>query len=136
MRKFLMIAIVLISALSIGCSNDDDTNDENKTPTLNGKWNLVNVSGGIQGIDQDFQKGTVVWDFNQSDETVTIINNNQLQGVYDGFPSGTYSYGITSPADAEVLVVNEISLGTVDLKINTLTIEQLAIDGVKLSFTR
>lgn len=123
--------ILLISALCVGCSNDD-----NKTSILNGKWDLVNVSGGLLGVDQDFEKGTIVWDFNESDQTVTISNNNELQDVYDGLPSGTYPYNVSAPADADVLIVNEINLGLIDLKMNSFTVEELAIDGIKLSFTR
>ncbi|WP_299253550.1 hypothetical protein [uncultured Aquimarina sp.] len=48
---FLLISLVFIS-----CSNDV----HNPSVSLQGEWNLVNVTGGFTGIDQDFERGTII----------------------------------------------------------------------------
>ncbi|WP_299443799.1 hypothetical protein [uncultured Aquimarina sp.] len=126
---FLMVFVVFIS-----CSNDDDTN--NTAIGLQGEWNLVNITGGFAGVNQDFEKGTIIWDFNESDTMVTVTNNSTITGVYDGFPSGTYTYSIVAPADIDELVVNEINLGTFSTTSDSFTVNQQFRDGFEIRFER
>ncbi|WP_298319202.1 hypothetical protein [uncultured Aquimarina sp.] len=127
---FLLVLVVFI-----GCSNDDDTIN-NGSLGLQGEWNLVNITGGFAGVNQDFEKGTIIWDFNESDTMVTVINNNTITGVYDGFPSGTYTYSIVAPADIDELVVNEINLGTFIATSDSFTVSQQFRDGFEIRFER
>lgn len=130
------IYILLFSIILMSCSNDDD--NQNQSISINGEWNLVNVKGGFIGMDQDFEKGTIVWDFNDATQMVTVVNNNAIDGIYDGLPSGTYPYAISAPADADELIVSENSLGFLELtSINSFSVkEQTLVDGFEIIFER
>ena len=52
----LMLALCLIFVLN-GCSTDST---HEKNDKVSGTWNLINVSGGFAGIDEDFEKGEIV----------------------------------------------------------------------------
>ncbi|WP_378174960.1 hypothetical protein [Aquimarina sp. SS2-1] len=125
---FLLLSIILIS-----CSNDDD---DNATPTLQGEWNLVNASGGFTGLDADIAKGVIVWDFNTTSGTVTIINNNTETSINTLLSSGTYTYQVSAPADADVLIINEVNYGRINLESAAFTITESAVDGFIFRFER
>jgi len=130
----LLMVIVLCS-----CSNEDDTTVTdvlNPTSSIQGTWNLINISGGFAGINQDFEKGTIIWDFDESNGMVTITNNSTITGVYDGFASGTYTFSIVAPADIETLVVNDISLGFLTAITDNFSVSQQFRDGFQIRFER
>ncbi|WP_299221789.1 hypothetical protein [uncultured Aquimarina sp.] len=126
--------IIMLSIILISCSNDDDT--INRSDSLQGEWNLVNVTGGFAGIDQDFERGTIIWNFNESTNMVTVTNTSTITGVYDGFPSGVYSYSIVAPADIDELVVNDINLGTFTVSSTNFQVTQQFRDGFEIRFER
>ncbi|KAA1246388.1 hypothetical protein [Aquimarina sp. RZ0] len=128
------IYILLLSIILVSCSNDDDS--QSQTSALNGEWNLVNITGGFIGMDQDFEKGIIVWNFNESTQKVTITNNSTIDGVYNGLPSGTYPYAISAPADADELIVNENSLGFLELTSNSFSVSEQFGDGFTIKFER
>ena len=130
--RYLYILLILI--ILIGCSTGDDTN--NRSVSLQGAWNLVNVTGGFAGVDQDFDKGTIIWNFNESDAMVEITNNNTVTGVYDGFPSGTYTYSINTTVDIDELIVNEVNLGTFTSTSENFSVNQQFRDGFEIQFMR
>lgn len=72
----LYILLVAIAAILCACSN---TIDEDSDRSLNGKWILVNVSGGIAGetniIDTLVEKHIVVFD---KDNLVSFFYNDSL----------------------------------------------------------
>ncbi|WP_299221792.1 hypothetical protein [uncultured Aquimarina sp.] len=130
MKRFYL---VLLSIIIFSCSNDDDNNLE---PTLQGTWNLVNVSGGITGLDEDIDRGVVVWDFNASTGMVTIVNNSTTTSANTLLASGTYTYNVSAPADADLLIVNEVDYGRLNLENSVFTITENAIDGFTFRFER
>ncbi|RKN14536.1 hypothetical protein D7035_16720, partial [Aquimarina sp. AD1] len=111
MRHF---CIVLLSIILFSCSNDDDNNAQSST--IAGAWNLVKVSGGVTGVDEDIEKGLVVWDFNETTGMVTINNTITDSSFNVLLDSGTYTYSISAPADADILIVNEIVVGGINLE--------------------
>ncbi|WP_299443802.1 hypothetical protein [uncultured Aquimarina sp.] len=129
MKRFYL---VLLSIILFSCSNDDD----NSEPTLQGAWNLVNVSGGITGLDEDIAKGVVVWDFNTTSGMVTIVNNSTTTTANTLLASGTYTYSVSAPADADLLIVNEVDYGRLNLENTVFTITEGAIDGFTFRFER
>ncbi len=133
MRCLLML---FLSVVCLNCSNDDDHSD---TPLsgLQGKWNLVNITGGFIGVNQDFEKGVIVWDFNDSTKMVTVTNNAVTTGgIYTGLESGTYPYSISAPMDSDELYVNDVSLGIYILESDKFTLNAQYKDGYKLSLER
>ena len=55
-QSFCMILFMVLA----GCT---DTDTPLEVDPMQGTWNLLNISGGFVGMDQDFEKGTVVWSF-------------------------------------------------------------------------
>ena len=131
--------IFILALLLISCNNDDDNgSQQNNEPTINGSWSLVNVYGGFAGVDEDFETGLIIWDFNQDNLTVEVTNSNTTNVIYDGFPSGTYNYEIVTLTNGDSSIV----IDTFSYTITTLSTSQLvldegvAADGFLLTFTR
>ncbi|WP_108804433.1 hypothetical protein [Aquimarina sp. Aq107] len=131
MRHF---CIVLLSIILFSCSNDDDNNAQSST--IAGAWNLVKVSGGVTGVDEDIEKGLIVWDFNETTGMVTINNTITDSSFNVLLDSGTYTYSISAPADADILIVNEIVLGGINLENTSFTVEETFEDGFSFRFER
>jgi len=129
--------ILVLMLFTLSCNSDDDT-QQNSEPTLDGSWSLVNVTGGLAGVDDDFEIGLIIWDFNQDNLELTVTNNNTVSVIYDGFPTGTYDYEIFTETNGEMSVV----INTVSYRVTNLTSSQLVIDegvvadGFLLSFSR
>lgn len=115
---FFFLALVLIS-----CSKEDKG--------IQGKWNLVNVSGSIAGVNIDHPKGEIVWNFGES----LVITNNYNGNFNFSFPTGKYDYEIK---DDIKLFVN----GTQFATITSMTDDELDLgqpqisDGVFYHFVR
>ncbi|OIQ18622.1 MAG: hypothetical protein BM557_06770 [Flavobacterium sp. MedPE-SWcel] len=137
MKKILLLSITTL-LLCVGCSDDDSAPAVNP---LNASWNLTNVSGSLLGIDQDIEEGLIVWAFNTTNNTVTVVNNNTDEDVTDFFESGTYNYSyetnyIGIETCAESLKVNDINFGCQNITGNTMILSDIAADGYQLTFTK
>jgi hypothetical protein len=100
MKLRIFIVLLISSAIFfINCNSDDDSTQRE---SLNGTWNLKNVSGGFPGVDVDYKKGSVTWKFIQSSENLivrsTLINNGP-QSVNLPLQSGNYIYTLTESND-------------------------------------
>jgi len=114
MKKLLLIFITCALCLSSSCDNDNAN-------TKSESWFLVNISGGIAGINEDFEKGIIVWTFNEEDAILTVENTT---GSTNGFESGTYSYNILNTNDQRYLVVENNEIGGITTSGNQLIINQ------------
>lgn len=132
MRRFYFI---LLSILMISCSNDDDGNAIVQS-TIEGEWSLVKVTGGFAGVDEDIDKGTIEWDFDEASGMVTITNTISDASFNTILPSGTYTYSISAPADADDLIVNNVNLGRLTLENSFFTVEESLVDGFTFRFER
>lgn len=136
--KFLLLLLPAFCLTS--CSDDDTTEPVYTIPEVSATYKLVNVSGSIAGVSHDFEPGTITWKFN-TDQTVTIVNNNTNENVEDFFESGTYELSyqpaeyIPAPCE-ENLVIDNIDLGCVDATENGLVLTQAVADGYVLTFTK
>ena len=128
---------LIFTLLLFSCNIDDDT-QKNCEPTLNGSWSLVNVLGGLAGINDDFEVGLIIWDFNQENLELTVTNNNTVDVIYDGFPSGTYDYEIITQTNGDTsLIINTISYSITTLSSSQLVLDEgVAADGFLLTFSR
>mgnify|MGYP000498269196 CR=1 FL=1 len=122
--------------LMFSCTSDDD--NQNTEATLNGSWHLVNISGGLVGVNDDFDTGLITWIFNENNLELTVINTNTTDVIFDGLASGTYNYQpLTTTGENTDIVVDFFSF-----RITTLTTVQLildegiAADGFLLTFSR
>ena len=131
------VYVLILILFTFSCNNDDDA-QQNTDPTLEGTWSLVNVYGGLAGVDDDFDMGTITWDFDEDNLELTVTNTNTTAVIYDGFPSGTYDYELFTPTDENA----SVTINTFSYVITTLTSSQLildegvAADGFLLTFNR
>jgi len=89
------------------------------------KWNLVNINGGLAGVNTDFPVGSIIWEFDAA--KVNVTNNNPLMGsMYDGLGTGTYDYSIQDLNGFKTLKVDKQELGTVYIQGNKLVTDQRA----------
>ncbi|WP_203258579.1 hypothetical protein [Hyunsoonleella ulvae] len=98
--KFKFLAPILFLSLIFSCSVD---NADPEVDTLEAQsveifqWHLTNVSGGIAGVDVNFEVDTIVWVFNVDfvgNGTLKVLNNNTDTSLEDGLDTGTYSISI------------------------------------------
>lgn len=115
MRNFFLLIIICSLNLSSSCDNDDVNNSKTET------WFLVNISGGFAGINNDIEKGTVIWTFNPQDSILKIENNND---DVSGFDSGIYSYSILNANNKNYLVIEGNEFGGMITSGNELIIDQ------------
>ena len=116
--------ILCFTLVFINCKSDDDSQEN--SATLQGKWSLVNVSGGLAGVDDNFDTGMIVWSFDQETFTLTVTNTNTETVVYDGLPTGTYDYKVlTTDGVTSSLVIDDYDFSMI---IDTLTRTTLLLD--------
>ena len=122
--------------LVFACSDDES----NQTETLNGIWNLKNVSGGLAGINIDYNQGDVKWSFNLENNTLIVENNIITTGpedIYAGLESGTYNIEITQSGEIQTLFINNTERGVLILLNDNLKIDDgLYADGFITEFER
>lgn len=136
MKSFKILSALLILFLTNSCTIDDDATVDR---TILGKWNLVQVSGTIAGITDDFDYGVVTWDF--ALQSVIVTNNNVNDNLIATFESGIYSYQVSSVAVEAFSCIQTISFSADDLNClqfdnNTLYISQNIADGITFKFIR
>lgn len=116
--KFLtsIILIVIITSCSIN-------NEDNKIQVLRSEWHLKNVSGGLEGVNNDFVLNQVIWMFNEPQSSLTVLNNN-TNTVEDGLDSGTYTYALLNDGNNTFLIIDDGEFGGLTILNNILTIDQ------------
>ncbi|MBG6129706.1 hypothetical protein IWQ47_000992 [Aquimarina sp. EL_43] len=137
MKHFIYVVSLFVI---IGCSGDDDDNPVNppSNPSgLTGIWHLVNVTGGFSGINDDFEKGVIVWDFDDTKERVEVTNNNAANSsTEDLFPTGIYTFSIVTINGNKELIVNERNLGNFEITTNEFIVDEQFKDGFRYTFQR
>ncbi|MEZ0005009.1 putative lipoprotein NlpE involved in copper resistance [Flavobacterium sp. 28YEA47A] len=137
MKKIQLICLFAIMIL-LGCNNDDDNRNDT---SLRGVWKLIEVNGTIAGIRDQFEPGVIQWNFNASNHTFTVVNNNTDESKQDIFESGTYNYSISNNVMTPETCARSLSLagtnyGCYITTNTTLQINQGEADGVILKFIR
>lgn len=146
MKKFKILVYIFFLIIVNGCQSDDGQNNSKKdvaNSEINGMWTLVNVSGGFAGANQNFTAGSITWYFDESNNTLTIVNDNQItDAIYDGLPTGTYTYSsilsTTSCGEGfNPLAITNAFESCYTITDNILTIDNNQIaDGFALKFER
>lgn len=128
-KYFLVVALVLCIFLS--CSSNDDT-----IPTATTEWNLISVTGGLAGVDDTFDSGLITWTFNSNTNTVIVVNNNTDDTLIDFFDSGTYTYVTTVVGSDIHVTIDGIEFGVITQTASQMTLDQQALDGYLVTFTK
>lgn len=137
MKKIQLLCLFAIMIL-LGCNNDDDNRNDT---SLQGTWKLIEVNGTIAGIRDQFEPGVIQWNFNTSNHTFTVVNNNTDESKQDIFDSGTYGYFIesfdVSPGTCNKNIFLEgVNYGCYSTTTASLQINQGEADGIILKFIR
>lgn len=101
--------------LLINCSTNNNLSIEQK-------FNLVNVSGGFAGVNENFDKGQIIWTFNEQNSTLNIEKNTNES--FSGLNEGIYSYSIENINNHLFLHINENELGGVSTYENGVIIDE------------
>lgn len=84
-----ILSAVMILLLHFACGTKTEIS------TLEGKWNLENVSGGLLGVNIDFAKGEVVWNF-QTNPNILVVTEtfttDEPDNDYSPLSPGSYEY--------------------------------------------
>ena len=142
MRFQKIILIVFISFGFLTCCNEEDNENPNTSENhaIHGSWNLTNVSGGLIGINIDYNLGEVIWTFNDNNNQLVIENNIMTAGpedIYAGLDSGNYSYEIQELNGTETLYISNDERGIILFLDTTLQIDDgVAADGFLTTFER
>jgi len=139
MKIINLLRINLLALLAISCCNNDDGNPVNQQ--IEGKWHLVQVSGGFVGINHVYEPGTISWEFNANTNKLKVINTNTDENKQDIFDTGTYDFGFepnttTSELCPESIILDSIDYGCYTIDDDELTISQLESDGFLIKLIR
>lgn len=110
MKYTLTYCLVLLLSIT-SCSIDSDTNQEEQNYQV--FWHLRNVSGGVSGVDDDFELETIVWTFNETTSMLNIENNNTDDTKQEGLPTGDYTYSVIQSESRSFLVIGGTELGEI-----------------------
>ncbi|MCB0446073.1 MAG: hypothetical protein KDD03_00905 [Gelidibacter sp.] len=128
--KYLFLVLFVCTLLS-GCSSNDDP-----TPTTTIEWNLISVTGGLAGVNDTFDPGLITWTFNSNTNTVIVVNNNTDDTLIDFFDSGTYTYVTTVVGSDVHVTIDGIEFGVITQTASQMTLDQQALDGYLVTFTK
>ncbi|MEZ4875613.1 MAG: hypothetical protein R2793_09270 [Flavobacteriaceae bacterium] len=134
---FLILLFLATETLSTGCHKKSD--DANNETNLNGTWHLKHLSGGFVGIDIEYQRGEVVWTFNESTLKVTVENNidpADLNYPFSGLPTGSYDYEITVSDGTQYLSIEGAEQGALTVSSTSLVLDDRPADGFLRTFER
>jgi len=121
MKNLMLYLGLALSFMVSGCSLDNWSS--NGELQINSSWVLKNTSGGIAGINDNFNNGDVIWDFNETNQTLKVTNKVNTTG--SGIPAGTYTYSLKKEGKTSLLVIKQE-----DIIYTTLTYELLNDNGV------
>ena len=113
MKKIFLILIC--GMLLISCSTNNNLSIEQK-------FYLVNVSGGFAGVNESFDRGQIIWIFNEQNSTLNIEKNTSEN--FSGLNEGIYSYSMENINNRLFLHINENELGGVSTYENGMIIDE------------
>jgi hypothetical protein len=131
--------LILTILFLVNCSDADDK-IKKVSVTTSGNWSLVKVSGSIAGVNNIFPEGMITWKFDNTNHTITIVNNNPNEALEDIFNTGIYNYSLTNnPASgicSQNIEINATDFGCFSEISNKITISQSITDGFDLELVK
>ncbi|WP_298506960.1 hypothetical protein [uncultured Maribacter sp.] len=135
--RFFIFFILTSTIFFTNCGKDKD---ENTLEPISGVWHLKNVSGGITGININYNRGLVKWTFNNKNHKLSVENNILTTGpedIYAGLDTGVYSYEIRKDGQIETLYIENNKRGVVIIANDSLKLDDnVAADGLIKEFKR
>lgn len=135
MKKILLPAIAALCYIS--CSDSDDSSPQE---SLAGDYTLVNVSGSIAGVNNNFDPGVIRWHIDGENQSLAVINNfdDNNGSIEDFMETGSYTFEATADETAGQCpykyLADENDLGCLSVaEDGTLTFTQPYADGYILT---
>lgn len=137
MKEKLLVLCLSVLLFAVSCNDHDETITQD---SLEGIWHLNNVSGGIQGIDLDYDQGDVVWNFTMAESSVKVestILTNGPKSIYQGLISGTYAIGFEEQDATRTMLIDGIKFRILEIQSTTLILDDgVAADGFVRRFVK
>ena len=125
-----ILSLMLLTSLT-SCDNHDGLSDEEN---LIGSWNLIHVSGGVDGRNLIFEPGLIIWTFDDNTHEVAIVNDSE-NGL-SVFQSGIYSYSLVQIGNHKSITIDEVYFGQIEISSNQVKIDQKVVDGIILELAK
>jgi len=140
MINLTKITLLLISLLSItffSCSDDEEDDNENSvvcnaiSELCENEWELVKVSGGLAGIDDDIEKGDIQWEVEGT--MLEVETYNACSALYCGPEEGEYDLSIINANGKNYLVIDGQEFGEIMINNNTMIVDQNSNSNASVS---
>jgi hypothetical protein len=133
MKLLLNLPVLCLLLFSFACDHNQDEDGSINLgaatgTALEGRWDLTNVSGGLAGINDDLEVGLITWDFDSASMELQITDNETSESLYDGYPSGSYSYAVLEQDEEAYLFIDGQEFSHISLSSG-----KLVLDGNKRS---
>ncbi len=128
MKTYIAVLSMMIIVL-LSCNKDDNTG------IIEGRWSMINATGGIAGFNQNYPKGQILWTF---DGGALGIENKYTGQFNFSYPTGTYRYLELNPSNIRTLYINDQQFGDIKISNDSLFIDQASFiaDGFRYLFIR
>lgn len=127
MKKLIYSSLLALLALGSFTSCKKDVCSKRQTnpstSTIDGKWSLVRLYGGIAGTNETHSTGEIEWKFNTQNNTLTVDNTAE-NSTYYYLPSGTYNFQEIPGSTQNYLVIDANELGQFVISGNQLSIDE------------
>lgn len=119
------LVAVLVLVLITACKKETVTpkQSSSSTSSIDGKWNLVRIYGGIAGINETHNSGEIEWTFNSQNHLLTVENTTG-SSTYYYLPSGTYNFQEITNANQHYLKIDANELGQFTISGNQMHIDE------------
>lgn len=121
MKEYGLISFLFLIFVLHGCSTESTHERKDK---ISGTWYLIRLSGGFAGLDEDFEKGGIVWEFRDKVGILVVANNHESDALNSGLPSGTYTYSILQGKGGDYLQLNDKEVGRIGVAKSQLILDQ------------
>ncbi|MFH6771665.1 hypothetical protein [Gaetbulibacter aestuarii] len=121
--KTYKILLLFTLTLFFNCSLGND-NTTNSVPKTNITWHLTQTTGGIEGVNDQFELGTVVWTFYESTGVLYVDNQNTDTTKEAFLSSGNYTYSINQVGGLKFITIDGVEYGEIIINTNDFTINE------------
>ncbi|MCF7569290.1 hypothetical protein L3X37_13085 [Sabulilitoribacter arenilitoris] len=115
--------IFVLSCFFVFSSCSLNESDSSAPQEIEYYWHLIQVTGGVAGIDERFDVDTIVWNFDDDTGTLTVDNNNTDDSIEDGLDGGTYSFSVLDIDGNTYLLVDDEEIGSFNVNQSTFTLD-------------
>lgn len=114
MRLLLILSILACFSI-FSCTSNKDFNED-----FQDSWSLTNVSGGIAGLNCDYELDVIVWSISQA--LIEVTNNSTPNGLCDNTFPESASYNILENGGDHYLNYNDSPYGLINIEGDNMTI--------------